>query len=203
MERVVLFTDPGFEEATQREIAEAKTAMEAVLAAWDSLKLTAINSTSELYDLIQQPEMMFKEALMSMTRRSSDTNVPVPAPRPINPEPFYASVRSAKSFPYTGRQYGLFTIEKKKVVVNEEQAELYINARTLYADSEEQVQFYEDAEAFVRFFNTCNQKMNGTLTSTLQFRGTWSQLLNLAPEGYDSYPAQLRTDVLRELMQMI
>ena len=203
MERTILFEDPSFEEITRREIAEAKTAMEAVLTAWEALKLTAINSTSELYDLIQQPEMMFREAVMSLTKKSSDTNVPVPAPRPIDPNGFYAAVRSAKTYPYTAREYGLFMVERKKVAINEEQAETYISARTLYADSEQQAQFFEDAEAFVRFFNTCNEKMNGSLTSNGQFRAAWGMLMNLAPEGFDQYPAQLRIDVLRELMPRI
>jgi len=203
MERKVVFTDEGYESATRREIEQAHEAMTGVLQAWDALRLTPINSKSDLYDLLNSPEQMFREAVMSMTRQSNDTNLPTPAPRPVNPEPFYASVRHAKTFPYTDRQYGLFTVAKGKITAVPEQVELYTNARTLYVESEAQAEFFADYEAFLRTFNKVNELTGGSLTKQLSYRNAWSQLMTLAPEGYDSYPAQMRVDVLREYLQML
>jgi hypothetical protein len=203
MEKKVVFTDEGYESATRREIEQAQEAIEAVLSSWNALKLTAINSKSDLYDLLNAPEQMFREALMSVTRQSSDTNVPTPAPRPVNPEPFYAAVRHAKSFPYTDRQYGLFSVSKGKITTVPEQVELYVNARTLYVESEAQAQFFADYEAFLRTFNKVNELTGGSLTRVGGYRAAWSQVLQLPPEGFDSYPAQMRVDVLREYLQML
>jgi len=204
MEKKVVFTDEGYESATRREIEQAQEAIEAVLSSWNALKLTAINSKSDLYDLLNAPEQMFREALMSVTRQSSDTNVPTPAPRPVNPEPFYAAVRHAKSFPYTDRQYGLFSVSKGKITTVPEQVELYVNARTLYVESEAQAQFFADYEAFLRTFNKVNELTGGKSYPCRRIPGRhWSQVLQLPPEGFDSYPAQMRVDVLREYLQML
>lgn len=203
MEKRIVFTDPGYESATKREIEQAQEAIEAVLSSWNALKLTPVNSKSDLYDLLTVPEQMFREALMSTTRQSNDTNVPTPAPRPIDPNGFYAAVRHANTFPYTGRQYGLFSISKGKITTVPEQVELYVNARTLYVESEAQAQFFADYEAFLRVFNKVNELTSGSLTKQLTYRNAWSQLCQLPPEGFDTYPAQMRVDVLREYLQMI
>ena len=203
MEKRIVFEDPGYMDATRREIAEAQTAIEAVLSSWNALKLTAINSKSDLYDLLNAPEQMFREALMSVSRQSSDTNVPTPAPRPIDPNGFYAAVRHAKSFPYTDRQYGLFTVAKGKITTVPEQVELYVGARTLTVETEAQAQFFEDYEAFLRVFNKVNELTSGSLTKQLSYRAAWSQLCQLPPENFDTYPAMMKVDALREYLQMV
>lgn len=204
MEKIV-YSDPGYERITRNEIAEALAQMQAVLSAWNAMKMPPIGSPSELYDLAYAPETMYREAVLNSSK-GDDTNVPAPASRPADPSAFYSVARTAKLTPFTGREYGLFSIVKGKVTLNETAADKYIFNRNIVARSEEQAQFAADVEVFTRVFNTINGKLGGALLRNPAFRGAWSQLINPLPEGYyDTLenPVHFKTEVLRDLIQKI
>lgn len=204
-DRYIVFRDERYEEATKSDISHAHEAMSAVLAAWNSLRIGAIDSTSELYDLVNNSELLFNEAIATLNKKGGDTNLPVKhldsAPDPAQ---FFQAANMAKGLTFCNREYGMFTIERGKVKVNPLQQELYINNRTIWADTEEQIQFAKDCETFVSVFNKINTLTRGELTYNKEFRGAWGIIFNLPPEGFEAqYPAFLKTEKLRELIQIV
>lgn len=203
MERKIIYSDPSFEEITKNEIDQAQAAMQHIVDVWQSLKLPALTTKSELYDLLSNTDLMVNEARAAISRTTNDVNIPVPAQLPVDFGALYRAVSAANGQPYCERQYSLFELKKNKVIVNEDQANIYVHARTLYADSEEQEQFYNDYESFLRFFNRVNELQGGSLLASLRHREAWNRLMVMPPEGYNSYPGQMRTELLRELLPMI
>ncbi len=198
MERTVIYSDPSFEQITRNEIDQAQAALQAVIDTWNGLKLPPLSGRAELYDLLTNEDLVVAEARAAVTRTTSDTNVPVPSQLPVNFGQLYAAISAARQHPYTERPYSMFDIRKGKVVINEAQADQYVNARTLYADTPEQEDFYNDYLAFLRFFNRVNELQGGSLLGNLRQREAWSRLMVLPPEGYNGYAAQMRLDMLRE-----
>ena len=203
MERKIIYSDPSFEEITKNEIEQAQAAMQHVVDVWHSLKLPALTTKSELYDLLSNTDLVINEARAAKTRTTSDVNIPVPSQLPVDFGALYRAVSAANGQPYCERQYSLFNLKGKKVTIEQEQADTYINARTLYADTEEQEDFYNDYESFLRFFNRVNELQGGSLLASLRHREAWNRLMVMPPEGYNSYPGQMRTELLRELLPMV
>lgn len=203
MERKIIYSDPSFEQITKNEIDQAQAAMQHVIDVWHSLRLPALTTKSELYDLLNSTDLMVNEARAAVTRTTSDVNIPVPSQLPVDFGQLYAAVRAAKMQPYNERQYSMFDLKKGKVIVNETQADIYVHARSIFVDSEEQENFFNDYTAFLRFFNRVNQMTGGSLLAKLHHRQAWSELMTLPPEGYNDYPGMMRTELLREHLQHV
>lgn len=203
MEKKVIFSDPNFEQITKNEIEQAREAMQVVVDVWHSLRLPQLTTKSELYDILNSTDLMVNEGKAAISRTTNDVNVSVPPQLPVDFGALYRAVSAANGQPYCERQYSLFNLKGKKVTTEQEQADTYINARTLYADTEEQEDFYNDYLAFLRFFNRVNELQGGSLLASLRHREAWSRLAILPPEGYNSYAAQMRTELLRELLPMV
>lgn len=206
MNRAVIFQDESYERITRDEINEAHEAMTKMLNAWNSLKLGPISTTSELFDLLTVPQLMFNEAVSNRQKQTDDTNRPAPGSIPPQPDAFYSAAAAAKALPYCNREYGLFSVVKGKVAIIEQAANLYIYNRTIYADTESQIEFARDVENFTKTFNSINAKMGGQLLSVPAYRRAWEMLFYLPPEGYvntERYPAHFKTDRLRELIELM
>jgi len=204
MESQIVFRDESFEEITRSEIAAGSQALERVVAEWNKLGFSKVGSASEMYDLVYQDSLMYNEAVRATTRQSDDTNQPHPAPlKPADPMAFMQAAEAARAISYVAREYGIYTIQKGKVVIDQAIADEYIGNRSVTAYTEEQLAFFNDYEAMIRCFNTLNGVQDGALTSVHKNREVFGQLMNLPPEKYDSYPAMMKIDVLRETLERI
>ena len=75
MDRTIVFQDESYESITRAEIAEAHEAMTKMLNAWNSLKLGPISTTSELFDLLTVPQLMFNEAVSNRQKQTDRKSV--------------------------------------------------------------------------------------------------------------------------------
>ena len=202
----IVFEDKNYERMVADEISEARVALQNLLDQWNALKLNSITTKSELYDLVSNPQQMYSEGLLITRKKSSDTNVEAPQSSPPDPNGFYSAARAAKTAAYSDREYGIFGLEKNKVVVIKEASDVYVYNRTIVADTPEQEQFAKDVETFTRMFNLINSKLGNYLVEVAAYRSAWSQILALPPEPYSDtaqYPASFKTDKLRELIQLV
>lgn len=198
-----VYEDKHYEAVTLQEVEKTREAVQKVLDQWNALKLTPIDSASELYDLIVNPELLIQEAAMG---RKMEDGTDIPGSVPIDPLSLYDAARAAKRLPFASREHGLFSVKGKKVVTNEPAADKLANARTVYANNPAQEKFAADVQTFTEVFNLINSKMGGRLVTVPAFRTAWSQLLILPPEDYSDtiqYPASFKLERLKEIINQI
>jgi hypothetical protein len=165
---VRILRDEAHETRTRQEMEGSIQSLQLILDEWLSLGLGPC--TDGINDLILRPRVMYDRAVSDMIK------VPeLSGPFKIDkakymdqlslpdPSALYAACKKALQQPWCA-VYGLWIVDDDKVLLNEEEAQNYIDSQSVYVRDPEKLAVAEKLTDFCRSFNELSEALRGEFT---------------------------------------
>lgn len=165
MKKVIIYTNPEFEEKTRQDLQTARDAMQNVLDEW--LKL-GLGPCMGLNDLVLRPRAVYERAVneaIKVPELAGPIKMDPAQYRKqfIAPDPsaLYQACRQALRLPYSA-MYGVFIVNDKAVELDQDGANDLINIQTMRG-TPEQAEFVKKFREYINITNELNWILNGDL----------------------------------------
>lgn len=175
---VIVYLDIPHETATKNDMEVSRRYMQNV---YDEFLKMDIGDPGDLHEMLMRPQPLYQKRIDAMvTAPKSNGRFAMKKSAYMdtldlpNPAAFYAACESAKKQMYCAVP-GLWTVANGRVVVDDETANTYINARSVYAKSQKQVEFVQKMAAFTDLWNDINDSINGELSRDIIAFNSWAQ----------------------------
>jgi hypothetical protein len=142
--RQLMYEDSELKAETRTELARAKTALQELLDEWNNkLGMSRISDYAKLFSLIHTPEKTYSAAVREASPVPVDPGlleirpgVSIRLPDIPTPNTLFVLARTARNAILTGH-VRLWSISADgKIVLNEDEAEIFLNASDIYASRE-------------------------------------------------------------------
>jgi hypothetical protein len=201
---VRVFRDENYEAKTKVELQSAKIALQKIVDTWNGLE---IGPVTDLSSLVLNPEQAYKEAL------NKNIEVPVqPGKYQISkdvwiqtlsipvPDLLYTSCRDARKNQYT-MMPELWSIIEGEAILNESEAEVLTDSRSIYVNTPEKVKLAEDILRYIELTNLLSAKCE-LLSGSPSVNNFFIGKFHLTQKSYPGpFTLELIPDKLREWLQ--
>jgi len=148
--------NPGFEKSMSELLNRSCSKVQSAVDSWNQLELTACDSSSDLYDLLTSPEIMYQEGCnkalvppLGLSEKDGAAHVDKMRKSLKVPGPFYEACRQAESDPYVKRELRLLDMKDGAVVLAPAAKDL-VKQKSVYARNDNQEKLIKDIQAVVK-----------------------------------------------------
>ncbi len=175
---VIVYSDTEYEQTTRADMEHSRMLLQELLDMWNKYDL---EECADINSLLMQPEKVYQRAInnlvqvpetpgrFAVSKESFIKNLVLPDPAPL-----YALAKKIKQQRFTAASQ-LWTIKDNKVILVESEAEIYVDARSIYAESPEAVRFARDMTKLCELMNSVNQRVKGEILRASPWLFNWSQ----------------------------
>lgn len=164
MEKERIYRDTFHEEKTRQELENARTALQNLLDAWNEIDICKCD---DLFRLTQQPEKYYNDKVgetielpvtkgkFQISRDAYLSILQVPTPNTI-----YVAARTCRKHSFTGIP-ALWSIspDGTKVLMDQEKANEFIDAKSIYISNEQQRVFVDNVVQFMQSSNYLHETL--------------------------------------------
>jgi hypothetical protein len=200
-----VYSDPVHEQQTRTDIENAQAALTKVVEIWNDLN---IGPVTDLVKLINDPEAAYSEAVnrnievpvqpgkFQLSRELYIKSLSIPVPNQL-----YIACRDCKKIPLT-RRPGLWEVSEGKVVPVEFEAEMLIDAKSVFARTEEHQKLVEDVIRFVDSLNAIGEKTELLMGRPCEYQFFRDKPFRVIQESYPGpFKVEMDPSLMREILR--
>ena len=198
-----LISDSVFEGSMLRRLDQTRELLQTAVSEWDALGYTPCTTTSQLFDVVYNAQMMIQEGRAQKEADSAGLSEAqreqyLKKLRHKDPMRYKLAAAAASQDPYAERGGGLWDIKSGKVVLNEEAAEPILKSRSVVCENDNQLAVGKKILKILELFNQVNKSTHGSLK--LSLGDLFAQ--DLRPTD-DAAPATLDLPTLRRILTFV
>jgi len=159
-----ILNDPIFEKSVKTNLDKALKLVQNLIDVWNAKGFDRLTSTSQVYDLIAEPEILFTDELNKMMQvpagltesesREFLNNQQIPSDKDL-----HSASQACRNNAYCQRKMNLFHLKNGSVELSANSQEL-VKQKSVYAVSERQIEFYDRLQNLINELNNLNEKTN-------------------------------------------
>ena len=199
-----ILSDSVYEAAVTLQLNRILGSVQELLTIWDSFKFQKLNTASELYALIHEPQIMYDEAVKELTTLPAGLSEAAAAEYQAglslpDPDRLYEAAALVRRSAYVSRELSLFSISKGRAALTKA-SEAIIKEKSVFADNQLQEKAYTELSGLVDTFNRVNDYLGGRL---LTQDGRLSPLVKPPARDGMTGPVTVEPEALKQLFETL
>jgi hypothetical protein len=163
-----LYQDPVFEKSMTARLEQSRALLQELLDAWNALELRGCHSSSELFDLVHNPQQLVQEAVLLKESDTEGLTKQEAKEYQANlvfkrPEGFYQKSAEVRRDAFSNKIQVLFTIRDGQVIFQKPAFDEIVKSRSVFPRNENEKKAGEALLKLHELYNKVNRDTNGAL----------------------------------------
>jgi len=188
-----ILNDLIFEKSVKTNLYKSLQLIQNLLNIWENLGFDKLTSSSQLYDLLNEPSLLYAEAIEEMTKtppglpekEASEwlNNQDIPDAKSL-----INATKACNNDPFTQRKLSLFYLKNGSVQLKN--TDPLVKKKSVYAENQKQLDFFERLQNLIAELNNLNTQTGYQLVTGRELSQVFATPLrgetgtvNIDPEG--------------------